>query len=120
MDPKIIYTKTNKLAKACLKVAMVLPHEHQMSAFAKVELVRHASELGYRTRGLMVGQLGEVFVERLSKAVDSCNACGFWLQLIHDDGILQKPEILLPLVQECDDLAMLFLAALKKAKNKMD
>ena len=61
MDPQAIYNKTNTLAKACLKVAMVLPHDHQMSAFARVELVRHASDLGVKTRGLMVGQLGEVF-----------------------------------------------------------
>ncbi len=120
MDPRVIYNKTNTLAKACIKVAMVLPHEHQMAAFAKVELVRHAADLGVRTRGLMVGQLGEVFVDRLSKAVDSCNGCGFWLQLIHDDGILNKPDILVPLVKECDELSAMFLVALKTAKNKMD
>ncbi|GEM_PF-446686 len=120
MDPQAIYNKTNTLAKACLKVAMVLPHDHQMSAFARVELVRHASDLGVKTRGLMVGQLGEVFVERLSKAVDSCNGCGFWLQLINDDGILNKPEIISPLIKECDTLSAMFLAALKTAKNKMD
>jgi hypothetical protein len=120
MDPQTIYKKTNTLAKACLKVAMVLPQEQQMSAFAKVELVRHASDLGVRTRGLLVGQLSEVFVERLSKAVDSCNGCGFWLQLIMEDGLLNKPEILTPLVRECDELSNMFLLALKAAKNKMD
>ncbi|MCO4818390.1 MAG: hypothetical protein KC517_02110 [Bacteroidetes bacterium] len=120
MDPQAIYNKTNTLAKACLKVAMVLPHDQQMAAFARVELVRHASDLGVKTRGLMVGQLGEVFVERLSRAVDSCNGCGFWLQLIIDDGILNKPEIISPLVKECDTLSAMFLAALKTAKNKMD
>jgi len=120
MDPQAIYNKTNTLAKACLKVAMVLPHDQQMAAFASVELVRHASDLGVKTRGLMVGQLGEVFVERLSRAVDSCNGCGFWLQLIIDDGILNKPEIISPLVKECDTLSAMFLAALKTAKNKMD
>ena len=36
MDPQAIYNKTNTLAKACFKVAMVLPHDHQMAAFARV------------------------------------------------------------------------------------
>jgi hypothetical protein len=120
MDPRAIYNKTNTLSKACLKVAMVLPQDNQMAAFARIELVRNASDLGIKTRGLMVGQLGEVFVDRLSKAVDSCNGCGYWLQLILDDGILNKPEILTPLIRECDELSLMFLGALKKAKSKMD
>ncbi len=120
MDPKEIFNKTNTLSKACLKVAMVLPHDSQMATFARVELVRHASDLGIKTRGLLVGQLGEVFIDRLSKAVDHCNGCGFWLQLILEDGILNKPEILNPLIKECDTLSGMFLVALKSAKNKMD
>ncbi len=120
MNPSEIYTRTNTLAKACLKVSQVLPHDNQMATFARVELVRHSSDLGIRTRGLMKGQLGEVFVERLSKAVDSCNGCGFWLQLILDDGILDKKEILQPLISECDAMSTMFLAALKSAKNKME
>lgn len=120
MDPKELYTRTNTLAKACLKVSQVLPHEQPMATFARVELVRHASDLGIKTRGLMVGQLGEVFVERLSKAVDSCNGCGFWLQLLLEDGILNKPDIIQPLVKECDALSRMFLGALTSAKNKME
>ena len=120
MNPQEIFQKTDTLAKACLKVAMVLPQENQMSTFAKVELVRHASELGIKTRGLRVGQLSEVFIERLSKAADSCNGCGFWLQYVLDMEILNKPEILNPLIAECDQLAQTFLAALKSAKNKVE
>ncbi|MBO6517264.1 MAG: hypothetical protein JJ975_12000 [Bacteroidia bacterium] len=120
MDARELYKRTNTLARACLKVAMVLPHDVPMATFARVELVRHASDLGVRTRGLMVGQLGEVFVERLSKAADSCNGCGFWLQTILEDGILDKKEIIQPLMTECDSLGHLFLEALKRAKNKME
>ncbi|MFT5723450.1 MAG: hypothetical protein ACI9JN_000563 [Bacteroidia bacterium] len=120
MDPQAIYNKTHTLAKACLKVAMVLPHDQHMATFARVEMVRHASDLGIKTRGLLVGQLGTEFVERLSKAVDSCNGCGFWLQLILEDGLINKPDILNPLIKECDAMSNLFLAALKSAKNKMD
>lgn len=120
MDPKELYIKTKTLSKACLKVALVIPHDSQLATFARVELVRHASELGIKTRGLLVGQLGEVFVERLSKAADSCNGCGYWLQVVLEDKVLDKPEILEPLIQECDALSKMFLTALKSAKNKME
>lgn len=120
MNPKEIYEKTKTLSKACLKVSMVLPHDNQMATFARVELVRYASDLGIKTRGLMVGQLSEVFVERLSKATDSCNGCAYWLQIIQEEGILNKPEIIQPLIAECDGLSAMFLAALKAARSKMD
>lgn len=120
MDPKEIYHRTNVLAKACMKVSMLLPVDQPMATFARVELVRHASELGVKTRGLRKGQLSSVFIERLSKAVDSCNGCGFWLQTVLDDGLLQKKEILEPLIQECDALSYLFLAALKRANDQTE
>ena len=120
MSPKEIFIRTETLSKACMKVAMVLPHEHQMTPFAKVELIRYASDLGIRSKGLASGQLGVVFVEGLGKAIDSSNGCGFWLQVILENGLLDKREIIEPLIRETNLLSAMFMAALKTARNKMD
>ncbi|MCB9261598.1 MAG: hypothetical protein H6607_04420 [Flavobacteriales bacterium] len=120
MNPEEIYNRTDTLVQACLKVAMVLPAESTMATFARVELVRYASELGIKSRGLMVGQLSEIFVERLSKAADAANGCAFWLEYILTNNIFPKPDIIIPLKEESDAMAKLFLASLKNAKNKLD
>ncbi len=119
MDATEIYKRTNTLSRACLKVSSVLPHDQTMATFARVELVRHASDLGIRSRGLMVGLPPDLYIERLSKTAESCNGCAFWLQIILEEGLLNKPDILDPLIKESDSLSQMFLHALKRGMDKM-
>ncbi|MFT4521333.1 MAG: hypothetical protein ACI8ZN_000262 [Bacteroidia bacterium] len=119
MNPIEIYNRTKTLSDACIKVALLMPNNHAMAPYVKVELIRHSSDLCICTRSLKSEQVSSVFVERLNKAVDASNGCGYWLQMVIDQALLDQ-QVILPLLHEADNMSSLFLSALKRGRNKTE
>jgi hypothetical protein len=119
MNPIDIYLRAKTLTDACIKVALILPGNQPLAAYAKGELIRHASELAIASRGLRKEQVSSIFLGRLDKGVDGANGCAHWLQLTLDQNILNQ-EIGAPLVEECEKLANIFIGALKIAQSKLE
>lgn len=119
MQAQEIYTRSTTLSSACFKVSTIIQTGSPIANYGRGELVRHASDLAIHSKGLLTGQLSSVFVDRLNRCVDSCNGCSFWLQQVLNEKLMDE-SIILPLIAECDQLGLLFMAALKSANKKID
>jgi hypothetical protein len=111
--------RTRTLAQACIKVSILLPSGHAMSSLIKEKLLSQASELASKTRGLGLSQSPEYFASRLNTAADAANACGFWLEFVRDEKLMDV-ALIIPLIDECNVMLATFLQAAKKAKDKME
>ncbi len=119
MNPEEIYKRTDTLSKACIKVALLMKINTAVDGHCKAELVRNASEMAIKSRSLMVSQIGRFFVERLNVAAEHATACGYWLEHIEDQGLMDV-AIIRPLIKECDQLYRLFLLSAKSASDKIN
>ena len=110
-----IYERTKFLSKTCLKIAMVIPKDIPLSSLAKEELVKRSSLLAIKSKGLMVTQNPDFFLQKLNDAREAVDGCHFWLDIIHEEGWIKK-DILKPILEECDEISQLFGMAIKKIK----
>jgi hypothetical protein len=119
MNPQEIKLRTDTLSKNCLKVAMLLPKGEVISDLAKQELVLHAANLSIMARGLASAQAGRFFGQRVNGAVDHVYGCAYWLQLAIDEKWMDS-SILMPLLNEADQLAIIFNLTAKNVESKLD
>lgn len=118
MNPEEIYKRTSTLSKACIKVALLMKVNTVVDGHCKAELVRNASEMAIKSRALMVSQIGRFFVDRLNAAAEFSIACGYWLEHIEEQELMDS-AIIKPLHEECDQLYRLFLLSAKSASDKL-
>ena len=119
MQANEIHSRASTLSNACIKVAALIKANQPISNYTRGELVRHASDLTIQSKGLMTGQVSSIFVDRLNRCVDASNGCGFWLELVISDKMMDE-SIIAPLIEESNKLSQLFLSALNSAKSKIE
>jgi hypothetical protein len=110
-----IYERTKVLSKTSLKIALVLPKDVLISIEASKHLITHSSNLAIKSKGLMVTQNPDFFLQNLNDARASVDGCYYWLELIKDEGWVNG-DILNPVLKECTAVSNLFGAAIKKIK----
>ena len=110
-----IYKRSKILSRACLKIASVLPADKAFAAMARPHLIDAASKMTIKARGLMAGQVQDLFLRNAMDAKEAADACHFWLELVREEGLIDG-NILDPILEETEELAKLFSFAMKKAK----
>jgi len=108
-----IYDRTKVLSKTCLKIALVLPKDILMSSVTREHLIIHSSNLAIKSKGLMVTQNPDFFLQKLNDARESVDGCYYWVDTIKEEGWVSL-GILNPVLEECNTISDLFGAAIKK------
>lgn len=119
MNTEELNLRTKTLAKACIKVCILVQPQAALNLLVKDKLLAAATELASKVRGLGMPQNSEYFAQRLNTAADAVNTCAFWLEIIRDEQMMDS-SLIVPLIEECDTLLALFLLASKKVKDKME
>lgn len=119
MDQDLIKNKTKILGNACIKLASVIPQKNFYTEHIRIELMRNASDLAIKSRGLFFGQTADVFANNLGKALDAATGCSHWLETILDAQFVD-PNIVKPLLDECHTISLMFSKAFSTVKNSMD
>jgi hypothetical protein len=119
MNVAELRNRTTTLANACIKVSVLLPGGNALIHLVKEKLLQHATELSVKTRILGYPQNSEHFISRLNECADASNACGFWLELVKAEQLMDM-SLIDPLIDECDALLKLFLLVAKKSKDKLE
>ena len=112
-----IYERTKVLSKTCLKIALVLPKDILMSNEACKQLIAQSSNLAIKSKGLLVTQNPDFFLQKLNDARESIDGCYYWLDLIKEE-VWVNSDILNPVLEECSAISDLFGAAIKKITPK--
>ena len=110
-----IYDRTRVLSNTCLKIALVLPKDVLMSNVTREHLITHSSNLAIKSKGLMVTQNPDFFLQKLNDARESVDGCYYWIDTIKEESWVSS-KILNPVLEECNAISDLFGAAIKKIK----
>jgi hypothetical protein len=110
-----IYKRAKVLSKACLKIAVVLPQDQIMAVMMRAHLIDCASKMTIKARGLMAGQVQDMFLRNVMDAKEAADGCHFWLELIKDENLLDS-QIIDPILAESQEMGKMFAFAMKKAK----
>lgn len=110
-----LYKRSKTLSKACIKMALVLPIDKALAVAIRGHLIERASELSIKCKGLMNSQGQELFLKKVSEALEAADACNYWLEMIKDEGFFEA-HIIDPIFSESQDLSKLLSLALKKVK----
>ena len=110
-----IYERTKVLSKTSLKIALVLPKDVLISIEASKHLITHSSNLAIKSKGLMVTQNPDFFLQKLNDARESVDGCYYWIDTIKEESWVSS-KILNPVLEECNAISDLFGAAIKKIK----
>ena len=103
------------MSKACLKIALVLPHDQALAIVIRSKLIDAASELSIRSKGLMSTQVQDLFAKSLTHAKYSADGCAYWLEMVKEEAYLDA-TIIDPIYKESQDICNLLSLALKKVK----
>ena len=119
MNPTELKERTKVLGQTCTKLALLLPQNNIIAIHLRNELLAVAIDLPSKTRSLMIGQSTSNFVNKLADCSELTERCGFILEFIVDEKMMD-PDLINPLIEECQQLAQLYYAAFKSVKDRID
>jgi hypothetical protein len=114
-----IYKRAKTLSNACTKIALLLPQSHALSGVARGELIKHATELGVKTRGLRHPQIPNQFVQSLYDARESVDGIGYWLEYILSEELMDE-NLVKPVLEESNGMIGIFSKGIQAIKDKLD
>jgi len=119
MNPAELKDRTKVLGHTCTKLALLLPPNNVVALHLRNELLAVAIDLPCKTRSLLIGQSTVNFVKNLGDCSELADRCGYILEFIATEKIME-PELVNPLIEECNALIQLFYAAFRSVKDKLD
>lgn len=119
MNPAELRERTKILGHTCTKLALVLPQNNILALHLRNELLTVAVDLPAKTRGLLIGQSTANFVKKLSECSELADKCGYILEFIEEEKIMEA-HLITPLIVECNELIGIFYTAFKSVKDKLE
>jgi four helix bundle protein len=114
MNEKELKDRTKQFALRVMKLVDSLPHTAAGRAIGN-QLVRSGTSVGANYRASCRSRSKAEFVAKIGTVTEEADESAFWLELIMDGGLL-KPELVLPLHQEAEELTAIFTASGRTAK----
>ena len=111
--------RTKLLGHTCTKLALLLPNNNLIAIHLRTELLSVAVDLPSKSRGLLIGQSTVNFVNKLNECSELADKCCYILEFIEEEKIMES-NLIMPLIEECNELIALFYSAFKSVKNKLD
>jgi four helix bundle protein len=116
MDPEELRERTKRFAHRCVKLALALPNT-PLGNLVRGQLLRCSTSVASNYRAACLAQSRAHFVSKISVVAEEADESGFWLQLIIDQALLERPRVA-PLLNEANELTAIFISGRKTAKNR--
>ena len=98
-----------------VKLVQSLPRNMVADVLGK-QLLRSATSVGANYRAACRAQSDPMFIAKLSIVVEEADETVYWLELLRDSGLV-KPELLIELLDEAEQLVKIMSASRKTARH---
>ena len=115
MDPEELRSRTRAFSLRVIKLVQTLPKNMIADVLGK-QVLRSATSVGANYRAACRAQSGAMFISKLSIVVEEADETVYWLELIRDAGLV-KPEKLVDLIDEAEQITKIMASSRKTAKQ---
>ncbi len=115
MTPREMQARTKAFALRVMKLIDTLLRSTAGQVISR-QLLRSATSVGANHRAVCRAQSHAEFAAKLSVVVEEADESLYWLELLHESK-LTKPERLLDLLKEANEIVAISVAARKTAKQ---
>lgn len=116
MDDKELKQRTKDFAHMCVKLTFALPKTNLGRHIAS-QLIRCSTSVAANYRAVCLAQSKDSFIAKVSIVLEEIDESAFWLEFIIDENMM-KEEMILPLLNEANELTSIFYASRKTARLK--
>ena len=117
MNKEELKDRTKKFSLRIIKLAESLPETKSGRVIAN-QIIRSGCSVGANYRSACRAKSNKDFINKLNIIEEESDETLFWLELI-EEGKLLKPNLLVDLKKEADELTTIFTAAGKTSKIKL-
>jgi len=115
MDKEELQKRTKEFAHRCVKLSMSLPRTY-LGNHIRGQLVRCFTSVASNYRGACIAQSRAAFISKLGIVIEEVDEACFRLEFVIDEQLLKKQRIM-PLLQEANELAAIFVSSRKTARK---
>lgn len=116
MKSNILRGKSYAFAVRSIKLYQYLANDHKEYVLSK-QLLRSGTSIGANIEEAFQGESKSDFIHKLSIANKEAFETNYWLRLLRDSNIL-TPAQAESLLNECDELQRMLVAAIKTSKKR--
>lgn len=114
---KDLRVRTKSFALRIIKLFSSLPKTTEAQVMGK-QVLRSGTSVGAHYREACRARSTPEFISKIEGGLQELEETVYWLELLTESGIV-KGELLLPLIQEADELIAILVASVKKAKARL-
>lgn len=114
---KDLRVRTKSFALRVVKLFSSLPKTTEAQVMGK-QVLRSGTSVGAHYREACRARSTAEFISKIEGGLQELEETVYWLELLTESGIV-KGELLLPLIQEADELIAILVASVKKAKARL-
>ena len=118
MPESVLKTKSFDFALRTVKLSRHLVEKRQEFILSK-QVLRSGTSIGANIEEANQGQSRKDFVHKLSIALKEATETNYWLRLLRESGILERP-LADSLLDDCQQIQRMLTAAIKTTKAKPD
>ena len=115
MNADELRARTRAFSLRVIKLVQSLPKSYVAEVLGK-QLLRSATSVGANYRAACRAQSKAMFTSKLSIVVEEADESVFWLELIRDAELI-KPELLMDLLDEAEQIMKIMSASRKTARS---
>ena len=116
MNPEELKRRTKEFAHRCVKLALALPGT-KLGRHLHGQLIRCSTSVAANYRAANLGQTKAVFISKISIVIEEVDESAFWLEFIIDEELIKR-ELVVPLLNEANELKAIFITSRKTASRK--
>jgi len=115
MNPDELRRRTKEFAKRVIKLCRCMPATEE-ARLIRNPLFRSGTSVGANYRAACRGRLRADFIAKMGIVLEETDESLYWMELITETEIMKR-ELLLPLMEEAEQLVAIWVASLNTAKN---
>ena len=115
MNPEELRRRTKEFAHRCVKLALALPGT-KLGRHLHGQLIRCSTSVAANYRAANLGQTKAVFISKISIVTEEVDESAFWLEFIIDEELIKR-ELVVPLLNEANELKAIFITSRKTASR---
>lgn len=117
-EPVDLRVRTKALALRIIRLSAELPRTMAGQVIGK-QVLRSGTSVGANYREAFRARSHAEFISKCGDALREIDETGYWLELLEESGVVKQGK-LESLRHECDELIAIFVAIVKKAKERRD
>ena len=114
-QPLELRNRTKQFAYRIVRLFRALPRNTEAQVAGK-QLLRCGTSVAANYRAVCLARSHVEFISRMGVVLEEADEAVFWLELLSDNGIVQ-PRKIESLLSEANELALIFGASQRTAKN---